>query len=1040
MGWRDHNRMRILFVSILLALFGVSGARAQVDRAALTGTILDASGASVPGAKVTAVAVDTGLNYQTMSNKEGVYRFTGLPIGNYTITVSRDGFKTLTIKNVDLEVGETRTLDAKMEVGMATIRVEVSAEANPLQQTSVELGTVVESEQIANLPINGRNWANMLLLTPGAIDDGGGDQRTIRFAGRGRDDNNFTMDGVDATGIQEQAQKSTTRLQISQEAVQEYRVESSLYTAEHGAGAGGQVDLVSKTGTNKFHGSAFDYLRNSVFDARAFNDFDAFTGKAALPPFRLNQFGGSLGGPIIKEKTFFFMDYEGLRQFQGRTFVAAVPAVPLRNAILAKSPQMAPILIVFPVGNVQLGQCNDPTVDPCIDNFVHQGASIINEDSWLVRVDHKFSDVTSLYFRASRDLSFTSAPLGNLLDLQSIDVHPANYVLSLQHAFSANVVNVSKFGINRSPYHNPQKSAFNQNLEVDSDNFEAINNSATDNEVGTTFAFLDDLAIVHGRHTFKMGGEFRRIRLNQGITDDNRIFFTDNLSLINDNLPSASLRKSWWGRGYRRFLVLPYFQDEWKVRPNFTLNLGIRWEYYSAPTEVKDRLTIFDLDRCKGICPAGAPVYFPNYRNWDPRIGIAWAPNVFHDKTVIRTGFGIYHGAGQNDDVNAGFESNTTRTQLNIITIPTLAYPIDPAILAQAGNFQAPRALQRNRRDLYVEEWGLSVQTALPGNFVFQTGYTGTHGVRLFARTVENLCSVAQIELNQTCVRPLPGFGEVDLKRNDGGSTFHALNLSLQRSFTAGWLMQAQYMLSHSINDGSVGGGEANAPENVQCRACDRGPSVFDIRHNFVANTVYELPIGPGKRFWNHTGSFGKFLEGWSVSGLGIWHTGHPLTVLIGTGAGVLPDNNSTSDERPDLVPGVPVIPPGQNSNNWININAFAPPPTGANGINLHFGNAGRGLVRAPHAWQIDTGISKATKMNERLSIQFRADIFNVLNHVQFGDPNQLDILAGNFAQGGNFGVINSTANFNNNNDNFGPGNTGTGLPRQIQLALRFMF
>jgi hypothetical protein len=336
-----------------------------------------------------------------------------------------------------------------------------------------------------------------------------------------------------------------------------------------------------------------------------------------------------------------------------------------------------------------------------------------------------------------------------------------------------------------------------------------------------------------------------------------------------------------------------------------------------------------------------------------------------------------------------------------------------------------------------VEEWGLSVQTALPGNFVLQTGYTGSHGVRLFARTITNTCSVSP---NPNCIRPLAGFGEVDLKRNDGNSTFHALNLSLQRSFTAGWLMQAQYMFSHSINDGSIGGGEANSPENVQCRACDRGPSVFDIRHNFVANTVYELPIGPGKRFWNHTGSFGKFLEGWSVSGLGIWHTGHPLTVLIGLDSSVIPDGNARSDERPDLVPGVPVIPPGQNSTNWININAFAPPPTDANGIITHFGTAGRGLIRAPHVWQIDTGLSKTTKMNERLSIQFRADIFNIFNHVQFGDPNQLDIAAGSFAQGGNFGVINSTVNFNNNNDNFGPGNTGTGLPRQIQLSLRFMF
>jgi len=1034
MGWRNNDWIRNLIVGTLLVLFGVSGGRAQVDRAALAGTILDASGASVPGAKVEAVAVDTGLNYHTMSNKEGLYRFTGLPVGNYTITISRDGFKTLAIKNVDLEVGETRTLDGKLDIGVVTIRVEVNAEANPLQQTSVELGTVVEREQLANLPVNGRNWASMLLLTPGAIDDGGGDQRTIRFAGRARDDNNFTMDGVDATGIQEQAQKSSTRLQISQEAVQEYRVESALYTAEHGAGAGGQVDLVSKTGTDAFHGSAFEYFRNSVFDARAFNDFDAFTGKAILPPFRLNQFGGSLGGPIVKKKTFFFMDYEGLRQFQGRTFSAFVPSVPLRNAILAQSPQMKPILDTYPIGQV-VGTCNDPIMDDCIDTFVHQGATTLTEDSWLVRVDHKISDATNLYFRASRDIADTVAPAGNLLDKQAIDVHPANYVLSLQHMFSGNIVNESKFGINRSAYHNPQIGVFSQNLEIDSDNFEALLNSATDHEVGTTYGFQDNLLITHGRHTFKMGGEIRRIRLNQGITNDNILGFKDNLSLINDVLDSAELRTAWWGRGFRRTLYLPFFQDEWKLKPNFTLNLGMRWEYYSVISEVEGRMTVFDLDRCGGICPKGSPAYFPNYRNFDPRIGVAWAPGMFHDKMVIRTGFGIYHGAGQNDDVNAALESNNTRSRVTQADVSGLAFPLTAADIGAAVTLQAPRALQRDRRDLYVEQWGLSVQAALPGNFVLQTGYTGTHGVRLFARTAENLCIVTNPPNPANCVRPLPNFGQIDLKRNDGTSSFNALNVSLQRSFTSGWLMQAQYMFSHSINDGSVGGGEANEPENILCRSCDRGPSTFDVRHNLVANTVYELPIGPGKRFWNKSGVLGKIFEGWTVSGLGLWHTGHPLTVLIGLDSTQIPDGNSKSDQRPDLVPGLSVIPANQGPNNWININAFTAPPVDANGVITHFGNAGRGLVRAPHVWQVDTGLSKTTKVNERLSIQFRADIFNVLNHVQFGDPTQLDITGGSL-----FGVINSTSNANNNSDNVGFGNTGTGLPRQIQFSLRFMF
>ncbi len=401
--------LRSVFLGSLVLLLILGYAHAQIDRASLTGILTDASGAVIPEVKIDAVAVDTQLHYETVTNKQGTYRLTALPIGSYVVTVTFKGFESVEIKDIKLEVGETRTLNLRLKVGAIHEKMEVMSTTDPMQQTSAEVGSVIQGEQIANLPANGRNWASMLLLAPGAIDDGGGDQRTIRFAGRARDDNNFTMDGVDSTGIQEQAQKSQTRLQVSQEAIQEYRVSSSLYTAEHGAGAGGQIDIVSKTGTNQFHGGAFEYLRNSALDDRAFVD------PPKIPPFRLNQFGGSLGGPIIKNRTFFFFSYEGLRQFQATTLTAPVPSAPLRAAILATSPQMAPIIQVYPSGNSSFSVCNDPTVDPCTDNFVHAGNTTINEDSFLVRIDHKFTDKTSMFGRFSRDVSYTDAPLGPFL-------------------------------------------------------------------------------------------------------------------------------------------------------------------------------------------------------------------------------------------------------------------------------------------------------------------------------------------------------------------------------------------------------------------------------------------------------------------------------------------------------------------------------------------------------------------------------------------------------------------------------------------------
>ncbi|HKU24707.1 MAG TPA: TonB-dependent receptor [Candidatus Sulfotelmatobacter sp.] len=689
---------------------------------------------------------------------------------------------------------------------------------------------------------------------------------------------------------------------------------------------------------------------------------------------------------------------------------------------------MQPIVNTFPVGNTAFGICNDPLTDPCTDEFVHQGATTINEDSWMVRLDHRLSPKTSIYARISRDVSNSAAPLGNLLDNQGISTNPANYLIALTHSFSNTVFNEVKFGINRAPFLNPQLSILP--YAVNTNNFEGLNNNNTDHEIGTTFSYIDNLSIVRGKHTFKTGIEVRRIRLNQGITEDNIYNFTDNASLINDQLDSAFLRKSWCCRGLRRWFVLPYFEDEWKAKPNLTLSLGLRWEYYSVITEVLDRMTVFDLEECHGICSPGSPAYFPNHKNWDPRIGLAWAPSALHDKTVIRTGFGIYSGAGQNDDVNAALESNTTRISVSSSDVPGLAFPVDLNSFS-SKQFFGPRALQRHRRDIYVEQWGLSVQQALPKDFVFQTSYMGSHGVRLFARNYENLCFFE----SNPCIRPLSNFGAVDIKRNNGTSSFNALNLSLQRYLTKGWQWESQYMWSHSINDGSVGGGEANAPENANCRPCDRGPSVFDIRHNFVSTTTYELPFGPGHSFLNRSGALGKVLGGWSLSGNGVWHTGHPLTVLIGLDCSVIPDGNCNADQRPDLLPGVPVIPANQGPGNWININAFASPPLDAKGFITHYGNAPRGIIRAPHVWQVDVGLTKTTSLTERTALEFRVEAFNLFNHVQLGDPSNLDILSPD-----SFGVINSTVNFNNNNDSFAPGNTGTGLPRQIEFMLRLKF
>ncbi len=1109
--------------------FLASGAGAQTNRATLEGTVTDPSGGAISGAKIAVTNVDTGITQERNTNGNGYYRFPGLAIGEYTVIAADTGFKTKAVEDVTVQVGETRTLDVRLEIGSAGEKVEVKAELTPEERSSAEASTVIRTDQILNLPNNGRDWASFTLLAPFAQDDGGGDQRTIRFAGRARDDNNFNFDGVDAGGIQEQAQKSQTRLQVSQDAVAEYRVNSALYDAEYGTQAGGQIDVVTKSGTNEYHGTGFGYLRNSVFDARNFNDFD-INGNPGIPPFRMAQYGMTLGGPIAKEKLFFFLNYEGLRQYQGTTTQVFVPSASIQQTILAASPQMCSILQAFPwrKSTGSIGSCTakfaypdgafvsipatSPSTAPSdTDEFTNVSPTTVHEDTWLVRIDYKINANTTLYGRAQRDISLVNAPNGASVPFDTVRTinHPANYFLALQHAFTPSVFNEVKVFVNRSPFINPQASPLD--YSVSSNNWTGINNINADHEVGTTYGVIDNLTWSRGRHTFKTGIEIRRIRLNQGKTADNRLDFSDssgNLDsgFVNAQISSLNYIAPWCCHKYRRNMFLPYFQDEWKLNPNLTVNLGLRWEYYGVAHEADNRTTVFDLNQFHGAClgsgstntpfptpintpacPANPVLYNPNYRNFDPRVSVAWAPGARHGKTVFRSGFGIYHGAAQNDDLNAGLESDTYRISFKPSTPAEAAlqpgwqqeFPDLSNLVGGSTTPNHPRGLQREgRRDLYAESWGLTVDNELPAGFLFSAAYLGSHGVRLFSRGAVNLCIPA---LNNggnvntgTCARPLdqyyPGpngltdpadttdpYGSVDYKSDIGSSSYNAMELTLERRFASGFSFQTRYTWSHSINDGSVGGGESNGPENVNCLQCDKGPSVFDIRHNITANAVYELPFGSGKTYLKDSGFLGKVVGGWSLSTLGLWHTGHPLTVtmnLNGNDTFLLPDGNDQTTQRPDLIPGVPLTLPGRGHNGvpLVNPNAFqAPPIDPVTGLFTHFGNAGNGIIRALNSWQIDMALMKDTQLTERFGLEFGVQFFNIFNHVQLGDASTLSFdyspgatspggVVTNLSTPGSFGVITTTNNFNINNDNAASPNTGTGLPRQIQFMLRLKF
>ncbi|MGC1647858.1 MAG: TonB-dependent receptor, partial [Candidatus Sulfotelmatobacter sp.] len=829
-----------MILTTLFLLGGMPAAYAQVDRAELEGTVSDTSGSVIVGATVKVVAVETGLSVVQPTNSKGYYRFPGLAVGSYTVTVTQSGFKTKAIQDVVLRVGQTRTLDVALAVGAIEEKVEVKAANEPSDRTTAEAATVIDSDQIAELPNNGRDWASFTLLAPFAQDDGGGDQRTIRFAGRARDDNNFSIDGVDAGGIQEQAQKSQTRLQISQDAIEEYRVNSAVYDVEYGTQAGGQIDVETKSGSNAFHGTAFGYLRNSVFDARNFNDYN-LAGNPQVPPFRLGQYGMALGGPIQKNKLFFFINYEGLRQLQSTTEQVNVPAgvccasfpsssgepqnitVPYQKYVLDQAtslgygPQMCQIMQAFS------WRASVGSIDGCAPRFVYPDSAFtyqggnqdlitfpapttVHEDTWLVRIDYKIGENTLLYGRAGRDISLVDAPNGSgslaTDKLQTIN-HPANYTVALEHTFRPTLFNEIKGYINRAPFHNPQASALP--YAVSTNDFVGLNNDSADIEIGTTYGAIDNLIWSRGRHTFKAGMEYRRVRLNQGQTSNNVLTFSDDYSLSQASLSNINYIAPWCCHGLRRNFFMPYFQDEWKTTPTLTLTAGLRWDYYGVAHEATNRTTVFDLYQFHGVClgtgsfnvaptpgpintpgcPANPALYNPSHVNFDPRLAVAWAPSALHGKTVVHAGFGIYHGAAQNDDLNAGLESDTFRVLVNNfgpcnapIYCPNLLSEFqqqDPTFtglssLSKQANH--PRALQREgRRDLYVETWTLSVEHQLPANFLASAQYLGSHGVRLFSRGGVNLCTepVTFNPVDGDCVRTLdqyyPGgnpFGSVD--------------------------------------------------------------------------------------------------------------------------------------------------------------------------------------------------------------------------------------------------------------------------------------
>ncbi|SEF65108.1 Carboxypeptidase regulatory-like domain-containing protein [Bryocella elongata] len=991
---------------IFLLLFScVMSSSAQTDRATVTGTIEDSMGARVPGASVVVSAADTAIAHQTATSGAGVYTISALRVGNYTAEITAKGFEPIHVEAFQLNVGQTLILNVTLRPESVSTQVEVISADTGLDKNSAALGIVVQGGQIRSVPLNGRNWVSLMTITPGVIDSGTGSQDQMRFVGLSDEDNVYHLDGVDMSGVNHSYQKVTIRLQPSTEALAEFRANAAVYSADQGGEPGGQMELVSRSGGDRFHGAMWEFIRNSVFDAAPWG---AATG---LPALHLNNFGANLGGPAWRSrKMFFFVNWESLRQDINQPINGYVPSASYRAAVLATSPQLAPIVNAFPTSTVTTSNASE-------NIWYGNGKNTQTEDSGLARFDYQVDAKTALSVRYMTDHFVNTAPYsagnGYLTDTGFTTLTTPNVVVDLQRTFSPRLLNDFKFGVNRAAFTQGQSTALP--IAVSVSGLSAFGNPSGSVRFDNSFNTVDDLTYTKGRHTLKAGVYIRRIQENKSSpnTFNQTISFTSLQSFQNDLIDSDSYKGSVPLTGQRMTEYFGYILDQYQMRPNLMWNVGLRYEYFGVDHEVLGRGVLVDPLTCPTVtCPAGTQWYSPNLLDFSPRISVTWSPTALHGKTVVRSGFGIYDGNGQFGNLGQPVGNITAASYtLTQQQAPGLSYPLGTYTGAISESY-SPAASPRNRKDLQIDEWTLSVQhEVLPRTQVTLT-YIGDSQSHAFSDWTLN-----GINPN-TNTRPYAGYSTLDYRGSFNHATYHALDATIQRNIHPGLFVEANYQWSHSIDGGGVGGGEADIPQNFNCLRCERASSDKDMRHYFTTSLVWDLPIGRGHALLGDVPSLANtLLGGWQLSGIADARSGLPVNILISRATTALPDQLN-KNQRPNLVPGQPLYPTNRTPQNWFNAAAFSTPANGT------WGNTPRNYGRAPGLWQIDPALSKRFAIREGMALNFRAEAFNILNRAQYGTP-------GATVGTSSFGVITSS---------FNTVPTGTGTPRELQFMLKFEY
>jgi len=743
-------------------------------------------------------------------------------------------------------------------------------------------------------------------------------------------------------------------------------------------------------------------LRNSFFDAKAFDS-------PAVAPFRMNNFGASFGGPIIRNKLFFFTNYESVRQVFSQQVSGFVPTDAYRAQVAQKSPALAPLINAFPKGTI-------PSADPNALLWISSGRNPTSEDSGLFRIDYAQSSATTISLRLNMDGYRTSSVA--LAESTYTTMDPPNAVLDVQHSFSPTILNDARIGFNRDNYVDVGDGKTPYSISITG--FAGYSLGDHSSRIDNSYSFVDNATFSHGRHTIKAGVEIRRMQENKLHPNPAQsLSYLKEADFINNVLDSYSYSAPGVETQGRKNPYYGYVLDEFKLRPNLTLNAGLRYEYYGVDYDKNNIGLVFDPYTC-GLqyCPPGTSFYFPNKHDFGPRVSIAWAPEALHGKTAIRAGGGIFYSDGQFGGLYAAqtnIGQNFSLTQKNI---PGLMFPVTP-FLGGAAVSVSYSGKDRRRKDIAVDEWNISIQQEVARDTILQVGYLGTKGSNLFRKGL-SLNGIDPV----TGKRPYASLtnSTIGWTADDANSSLQALQVSLRRNLRTGLLISANYQWSHGISDGSNGDGESDTPENMNCRSCERGNSDFDIRHNFTTSAIWILPVGKGHQLMaNASPLMNALFGGWQLSGIGMARTGLPLNVTLSRSASALPDGIN-GGQRPDVVPGQSLYPANQTPTLWLNPFAFTVPANGA------WGNAGRNIVNGPGIWQADVSLEKRFRVRERVALSVRADVFNVFNRAQIGNPN---VKWTDPTQGTTFGAITTP---------YTTSAIGTGTPRQMQFMLRLSF